>query len=84
MNERLLVGVELRYLTAYAGAFLNRQQGRASYGGPNLLLNLTDNTMLNIAWTPQITGRANGKGDAVFDLDNFERQQLRVKLATSF
>jgi hypothetical protein len=39
--------------------------------------------MLNIAWTPQISGDANGVGGRL-DLINFERHQLRVKFASAF
>jgi hypothetical protein len=83
VSERVFIGVEARYLTAFAGAFLNDFSGHALFAGPNLLVKLSDTADLNIAWTPQIAGRATGV-PARLDLDNFERHQLRVKLAVSF
>jgi hypothetical protein len=44
---------------------------------------LSEEAALNIAWTPQIAGRASGVPGRL-DLDNFERHQLRVKLTASF
>ena len=83
VSEQVFVGVEARYLTAFTGAFLNSFSGHALFAGPNLLVKLSDTADLNIAWTPQIAGRASGV-PARLDLDNFERHQLRVKLAFSF
>ena len=51
--------------------------------GPNALFKLTDTASLNVAWTPQVAGNAVGVPGRN-DLTNFERHQLRVKLAVSF
>ncbi len=83
VSERVFVGLEARYLTAFTGAFLNSFSGHALFAGPNLLVKLSETADLSIAWTPQIAGRATGV-PARLDLDNFERHQLRVKLAVSF
>jgi hypothetical protein len=83
VSERVFVGLEARYLTAFTGAFLNSFSGHALFAGPNFLVKFSETTDLNIAWTPQVAGRATGV-PARLDLDNFERHQLRVKLAISF
>jgi hypothetical protein len=83
VTERVLVGIEARYLTEFSGAFLNEFSGQAVFVGPNLYLRLSDWAALNFAWTPQIWGRAQGV-PASLDLDNFERHQFRLKFAASF
>lgn len=85
VSKDLFVGLEARYLTAFSGATLDQFAGHALLFGPNLLYNLPDGkSSFNIAWTPQIAGRAVGAGGRPLDLDNFERHQLRVKFSTSF
>jgi hypothetical protein len=83
VTERVLVGIEARYLTEFSGAFLNEFSGQAVFVGPNLYLRLSDWAALNFAWTPQIWGRAQGV-PAPLDLDNFERHQFRLKFGASF
>jgi hypothetical protein len=82
-TKRLFAGVEGRYLTSFSGALLNEQMGWGVFAGPTMLVKVTDSAALNVVWTPQLTGRSAGSGGAL-DLDNFERQQFRAKLATSF
>ena len=83
VSERLFVGAELRYLAAFEGAALDHKVGEALLGGPTLLYKLNDATALNVVWTPQIWGRGGASSDRL-DLDNFERHQFRLKLATAF
>lgn len=83
LNDRLFVGGEFRYLTAFEGAFLNHQTGNAIFAGPTMLVKITDATSLNLVWTPQIRGHAINS-DRTLDLDHFERHQFRAKLAMSF
>jgi hypothetical protein len=81
--ERVLVGIEARYLTEFSGAFLNEFSGHAVFVGPNLFLRISDYAALSFAWTPQLGGR--GKGvPASLDLNNFERHQFRLKFSASF
>ena len=77
------MGAEVRYLGAFDGAYLNRTLGTALFIGPNLTVKFNEKSALNIAWTPQVSGSANGIG-GTFDLSNFERHQLRVKFASGF
>jgi hypothetical protein len=83
VTERVLVGIEVRYLTEFSGAFLNEFSGHAVFIGPNLYLRLSDWAALNFAWTPQIWGRAQGVATSL-NLDNLERHQFRLKFAASF
>ena len=78
------VGAEIRSLSAYNGTFLNQQIGRALYAGPNVLWKLNETVSANLAVTPQLTGHARGRPDRTVDLDNFERSQVRAKVAFSF
>jgi hypothetical protein len=83
VNDRITIGLETRFLGAFTGSFLNNIVGNAVFVGPNALFKLTDNASLNVAWTPQVSGNAVGVPGRN-DLTNFERHQLRVKLAVSF
>jgi hypothetical protein len=82
-TSRLFAGVEGRWLTSFSGAGLNEQMGWGVFAGPTMLVKVTDNAALNLAWTPQVSGHAPGSADSR-DLDNFERHQFRAKFATSF
>jgi hypothetical protein len=83
LTDRLFAGLEGRYLTSFSGALLNAQMGWGVFAGPTMLVKVTDAAALNVVWTPQLTGKATGT-DGALDRDNFERQQFRAKLATSF
>ena len=82
-SERFFAGVESRWLTSFSGPALNEQMGWGVFAGPTMLVKVTDAAALNLAWTPQVSGRASGTADSP-DLDNFERHQFRAKFATSF
>jgi hypothetical protein len=82
-SERLFAGIESRWLATFSGPALNEQMGWGVFAGPSMLVKVTDGAALNLAWTPQVSGRASGPGEAR-DLDYFERQQFRAKFATSF
>jgi len=82
-SERLFLGVEARATTSFSGAFLDRMEGRALFAGPTALVQLSETSALNLAWTPQIAGRAAGAGGGR-DLDNFTRHEVRVKYALAF
>jgi len=80
----VFVGAEIRSLSAFNGTFLNQQIGRALYAGPNVLWKVNETVSANLAVTPQLTGHARGRPDRTLDLDNFERSQVRAKVAFSF
>jgi hypothetical protein len=82
-TDRLFAGIESRWLTSFSGAALNEQMGWGVFAGPTMLVKVTEGAALNLAWTPQVSGRASGTGESP-DLDTFERQQFRAKFATSF
>jgi hypothetical protein len=82
-TDRLFAGVEGRWQASFTGVLLNEQMGWGVFAGPTMLVKMTDNAALNLVWTPQVTGRPSGNGNGP-DLENFERQQFRAKLATSF
>jgi hypothetical protein len=82
-NKIFLVGVEARYLSAFDGAWLNYNVGKALYLGPTFLWRVTEKIGINLTYQPQISGRAAGNPERL-DLDNFERAQFRAKLAVTF
>ena len=80
----VFVGAEIRSLSAFNGTFLNQQVGRALYAGPNMLWKVNETVSANLAVTPQVNGHARGRPDRTVDLDNFERSQVRARVAFSF
>jgi hypothetical protein len=82
-SERIFLGVEARATASFAGAFLDRMEGRALFAGPTAMVRLSETSALNVAWTPQIAGRAAGARSSR-DLDNFTRHEVRVKYALAF
>lgn len=83
-SPKIFAGVEVRYLSAFDGAWLNKNVGNAFYAGPTLLWRATDKVVLNVTYQPQVFGHAVDSPDQRLDLDNFERAQYRVKLAVTF
>ena len=81
--EGVFLGVEGRVLSAFSGLSLNRNLGNAFFAGPTLAIAFQGDRMLNIAWTPQLAGRAHpASAPGPLDLDNFERHQFRIKFET--
>ena len=86
-SERFFAGVESRWLTSFSGPALNEQMGWGVFAGPTMLVKVSDGAALNLAWTPQVSGRAPGNAADASEargVDNFERHQFRAKFATSF
>jgi hypothetical protein len=84
ISAHLFAGVELRYLSAFDGAWLNANIGNALYGGPTMLWKITDKVALNMTFQPQLVGHSKANANLNLDLDNFERAQFRGKLAVGF
>ena len=84
LPDKFYVGLEARYLTAFNRPFLNNKAGEALYLGPNFLYKFSEKVALSAAWTPQIAGKSQALRERTFDLDNYERHQIRVKLAVGF
>jgi hypothetical protein len=82
-TERLFAGAEVRHFAAFEGAAVQHYLAQAVFGGPTMLVKLTDAMSLNVSWTPQLWGHPSGSHRRL-ELDIFERQQLRLKLVTNF
>jgi hypothetical protein len=81
--EGVFLGVEGHVLSAFTGLTLNQNIGNAFYVGPTLAIAFQGGRTLNFTWTPQVAGRAYpASAPGPFDLDNFERNQFRVKFDT--
>lgn len=80
---RLFMGGEARYVRTTDGSFLNRFSGHALFIGPNLFYKPTDHSFISAVWNRQVTGRADGSPGR-FDLDNFERNEMRIVYGVAF
>lgn len=82
-DERFFAGLETRHLTAFDAFTPRRPNGQAVLAGPTLFYKLAGDLAVNFAWTPQLWGRVRD-GSHTHDLENFERQQIRLKLVAGF
>lgn len=79
----IFLGAEARYLRAYEGLSMKAYLGDAWYVGPTLSARFAENFWVNIAYNGLVGGHPKG-GGVKYDLENFERHQLRVKLGMEF
>lgn len=86
IGESTYLGPELRYLRGYAGTFLNKLESEALFLGPALHHRFTEKIWLTVAYAGQVWGRdtAPDLAGRRLGLDQFERQNLRVKFGMEF
>jgi hypothetical protein len=81
--ESIYVGAEGRYRTSFDGLAFNRHVGGAVFFGPTLGIGFSGERFLSLVWLPQVTGRARpASAPGALELDNYERHEIRLKLAT--
>ena len=82
--EGVFLGFEGRFRSSFAGLALDQNTGNAFSLGPNLAFAFEGGRMLNLAWTPQVAGRARpASASGSLDLDNYDRHEFRIKFAAS-
>jgi hypothetical protein len=84
LSGDLFVGAEIRYLNKFHSYGLDEWAGSALYLGPTVYAEIGKNGYVGAAWSVQVAGRSNIAATRYFDLDNFERHQLRLKAGVSF
>jgi hypothetical protein len=80
---KVTIGGEVQYYRSYDGLFLNGFGGHALFAGPTMHIQFTGKTMLSLAFSTQVYGRANGE-DHNLDLANFQRRIANAKLEFEF
>lgn len=83
MADKLFLGAETRWQQTWRTGFFGSLDGQALFVGPTVAWKPNENVMLNVAFLPQVIGKARGMSGPL-DLDNFERANYRVKLAIAF
>jgi hypothetical protein len=83
VTEGVFVGGEVRYERAYDGMGLDRLTGYGMFIGPSLYARISDIAWISAVWNAQVTGRATGMGGS-FDLTNFERHLVKLRLGVQF
>ncbi len=83
-SDKVMVGVEAKYVTSFGDYFFKNKQGDALFFGPTLFWKITDKIAFNAVYLPQLSGRAAATPGLRLDLDNFERSIFRAKLAVAF
>jgi hypothetical protein len=81
--SNVFVGLEARYLRKYEGLSLDEFAGHALYVGPTFYIKVSDRWSIAGAWNVQAAGHAVGDPRA-FDLTNFDRHQLKLRLSAEF
>jgi hypothetical protein len=80
---KVTLGGEVQYYRNYDGLFFNGFGGHAVFAGPTMHIQFTGQTMLSLAFSTQVYGRANGE-DHNLDLTNFQRHIANAKLEFEF
>jgi len=79
----VFAGGEIRYLGKFQSYGLDRPAESALYLGPTLFARIGDG-YFGLAWSIQVAGRSNLVPAGAFDLESFERHQVRLKGGISF
>ena len=81
--DGIFLGAEMRYLRAYDGMGLDRFSGHALFVGPTFYAKLSDAVWMAAVWNVQVAGRSNAE-QATYDLANFERHEVAVRVGIAF
>lgn len=83
VTKNIFVGAEARYLYAYDGLAFDAYAGRALYIGPTLHAKFDNGLWASLAWNVQVAGDEKG-AVGKYDLTNFERNMVRLKVGYEF
>jgi hypothetical protein len=83
LTPTITAGAEVEYFHAYDSYGFGAFQGRATYVGPTLHVQITRKLMLAAAYSTQVAGHALAD-DRHYDLTNFTRHKARLKLEYEF
>jgi len=83
VTKNIFLGAEARYLHAYDGLGFDTFAGRAFYIGPTAHVKFDNGLWASLAWNVQVAGSEKGV-TAKYDLTNFERNLVRVKVGYDF
>lgn len=79
----VFMGGEARYLRSYESLGFGGYSGHAVFAGPNLFFKPAEGWRVTVSWAVQVAGRAVDE-PGPFDLANFERHQLRLRIGREF
>ncbi len=83
VSERFFVGGEAHWLEAFTGNAGEHWQGRAFTAGPTAFFKISDSMTVNAGWQAQVSGSKTGESRPL-NLSDFDRHQVRLKLALGF
>jgi hypothetical protein len=82
-QRNVFIGAELRYLRAYDSLGVADFAGDAIFLGPTLYFKPSEPWRITAAWSMQLAGKAVHEPGAL-DLADFERHQVRLRIAYEF
>ncbi|HUI96576.1 MAG TPA: hypothetical protein VLX44_12540 [Xanthobacteraceae bacterium] len=82
-SRNVFVGGELRYLRAYDSLGVADFAGDAVFLGPTLFFKPTEAWRITAAWSMQVAGKA-AHAPGALDLSDFERHQVKLRIAYEF
>lgn len=83
VREKLYLSGEVRHMRAHNELGFGKEAGYATFVGPGVFWQATDQLALSAAYNIQVAGKAKGQpGD--LDLTNFSQHLVKVKLGYSF
>ena len=83
LRPGLFLGADIRYLRAYEGLAADRYRGWALFAGPTLFWHATETVWISATYAFQLAGREQGIPQT-YDLGNFPRQMLKLKIGMEF
>ena len=83
LRPGLFLGADIRYLRAYEGLAADRYRGWAIFAGPTLFWHATETVWISATYAFQLAGREQGTPQT-YDLGNFPRQALKLKIGIEF
>lgn len=84
ITDALFVGAEVSHQRAYTGTWANNDVANATYVGPTFFWQVNDKLSLNGTWAYQVAGESKLSPGRALGIDNFARNQARLKLGYAF
>jgi hypothetical protein len=83
-NPEFFLGMEARYFDGFSSLSLTKVSDQALFVGPTLVWEVNEKLAVNVAYAPQVFGRARGQQTGRLDTQAFERSNFRLNVNYQF